>query len=75
MTLQRLGEQGNVPERQERFFQKDSYWYYTTREGVAIGPFDNLSEARTGATDFIEFIQGAGSEMIPTLERYGQDAA
>ena len=75
MTVQRLGEQGCVSTRQERFFKKDDYWYYNTREGVAIGPFDSQAEAPVGATQFIDFIMGAGAPLIPTLERYDRHAA
>ncbi|AFU99995.1 DUF6316 family protein [Simiduia agarivorans] len=75
MSLQRIGEQGNIPNRNERFFKKDDYWYYNTREGVAIGPFDSLGEARTGASEFIDFIMGAGAPMVETLTRYGRHAA
>lgn len=75
MTLKRIGEQGQVPERNERFFKKEDYWYYKTREGVAIGPFDSLNEARTGASEFVDFIMGAGAPLIPTLERYGNHRA
>jgi hypothetical protein len=72
----RQGEQGHqVPERTERFFQKESYWYYTTREGVSIGPFDHLTDARVGCSDFIDFITGAGTSFVSTLEEYGRNVA
>jgi hypothetical protein len=65
----------DVPVRQDRFFERDNYWYYTTREGVQIGPFDQLAEARDGCDDFIEFITGPGQIYIPTLCRYANHAA
>ena len=75
MNLQRSGEQGNVPTRNKRYFQKENYWYYTTREGVKIGPFDSLPDAEVGASEFIDFICVADRSMIETLEQYGRAAA
>lgn len=53
---QRLGENGQVPNRSERYFKQESYWYYSTREGVNIGPFDHQSDAHEGCMEFIEFV-------------------
>ncbi len=75
MALNRTGEAGNCPDRSQRFFKKADYWYYTTREGVDIGPFDSLHEAETGVSDFIDFIMHAEPAVIETLERYGRAAA
>lgn len=74
MTL-RQGEQGPTPTRSDRFFQKDDYWYYTTREGVDIGPFDTREEARTGCCDFVEFIVMDDPGFSTTLEQYGRRVA
>lgn len=74
MTMNRTGEAGNCPGRSGRFFQKADYWYYTTREGVDIGPFDSASEAETGVSDFIDFIIHAEPRVIESLEKYGRAA-
>ena len=73
--MNRTGENGSTPERNKRFFQKGNYWYYATREGVDIGPFDTYSEAETGASDFIDFITHAEPNIVETLERYGRAVA
>lgn len=74
--MNRTGEQLNdVPSRSSRFFQEEGYWYYNTREGVAIGPFDSLSEAETGVSDFIDFILHAEPSVSETLAKYAQQAA
>jgi hypothetical protein len=52
----RAGEQGNVPARNGRFHQKAGYWYYSTREGVDIGPFDSRADAEVGVGEFVDFI-------------------
>jgi len=66
----RLGEIGRVPERSERFLQKGGYWYYTTREGVDIGPFDSRADAEIGASDFIDFICASEPSVAETLKQY-----
>lgn len=70
MKDNRTGEQGKVPERSDRFFSKDEYWYYTTREGVEIGPFDSLEDASNGANEFIDFICRAEPNFSATLEHF-----
>ena len=75
LTMNRTGENGKEVTQSSRFFEKDSYWYYKTREGVNIGPFDSLGEAELGASDFIDFIIHAEPSVVETLERYGQAAA
>lgn len=73
--MNRIGEKCNLPTRNTRFTQADGYWYYNTREGVAIGPFDTLSEAEIGVSDFIDFITHADSSISETLSKYRQAAA
>ncbi|ACR13749.1 DUF6316 family protein [Teredinibacter turnerae] len=73
--MNRTGEEGTVPSRSKRFFEKGDYWYYSTREGVDIGPFDTLHEAEVGASDFIDFIIHAEPTIRETLGRYSSRAA
>ncbi|MDZ7826460.1 MAG: DUF6316 family protein [Gammaproteobacteria bacterium] len=42
-------------------------WYFSTREGRPMGPFDSREEAEQGLADFIEFIQLAPLETLVTL--------
>lgn len=42
--------------RSLRFFQRDGYWYYATREGVDIGPFDSVDDAESGCREYIHFV-------------------
>lgn len=69
-TLNRAGEQGSVPERHGRYLQKDGYWYYSTREGVDIGPFDNRDDAENGVGEFIDFIQASEPKVSDVLKQY-----
>ncbi|MFT7559514.1 MAG: hypothetical protein ACI93R_001425 [Flavobacteriales bacterium] len=68
--MNRTGEAVEVTGRSKRFFQSQDYWYYKTREGVDIGPFDTISEAETGASDFIDFMMHAEPSVSETLARY-----
>ena len=70
MNPNRSGENGKIPQRHERFFQADEYWYYTTREGVDIGPFDSLEDASSGANEFVDFISTVQPAFGNTLEKY-----
>lgn len=69
-TLNRAGEQGSVPARHGRYLQKDGYWYYSTREGVDIGPFDSREDAEIGVGEFIEFIQASEPKVSDVLKQY-----
>lgn len=66
----RAGELGSVPQRHIRYIQKDGYWYYTTREGVDIGPFDSRTDAEVGVGEFIEFIQTSEPQVTDVLKQY-----
>jgi len=70
MEPNREGEQGSVPERSGRFLKKHGYWYYSTREGVDIGPFDSRSEAEVGVGEFIDFICAAEPQVLEALKHH-----
>jgi hypothetical protein len=56
----RSGEKDvKLPLRTDRFFAVYTTWYFTTREGASIGPFETKQEAQVGLLDFIEFIHKA----------------
>jgi hypothetical protein len=60
ITANRSGEKDvTLPLRTDRFFAVYTAWYFTTREGASIGPFETKQEAQVGLLDFIEFIQKA----------------
>ena len=67
----RHGEQGPVPPaRSERFFMKDAYWYYTTREGVDIGPYDDRTKAMEGCANYVDYICNSDPSFPDTLQQY-----
>jgi hypothetical protein len=57
MDNTRNGETGAPPVRQERCFQRGNYWYFATREGAAIGPYDTMEQASAGARAYAEEVQ------------------
>lgn len=65
--MNRAGERGNVPQRRERFFATSGEWYFKTREGAPMGPFDNRREAEQGLYDFIEFMTLAEPRTLSRL--------
>ena len=60
----RTGESGNIPSRQERLFMKENYWYFTTREGFNIGPFDSHDHASQGVSNFIDYVSNAEPAVV-----------
>lgn len=41
----RQGENANAWFRSNRFYNVKGRWYFSTREGIDFGPFDNQQEA------------------------------
>jgi hypothetical protein len=72
MTDTRNGEQGPLPNRSDRIFQKNGYFYYHTREGIDIGPFDTLKDARRGVDDFLSYMKtepGSSATLLQYASR------
>jgi len=67
MSINRAGESGNVPSRASRFFSVSGEWYFSTREGAPMGPFDDRREAEQGLFDFLEFMALAEPKTLSRL--------
>jgi Domain of unknown function (DUF6316) len=50
--------------RSDRYFKLHNFWFFATREGAAVGPFDSKEGAVSAAVDFIEFAQKAPAETL-----------
>jgi hypothetical protein len=72
--MNRTGEKDAPPTRNSRFYKRDGYFYYATREGIDIGPFDSMQEAQTGASAFIDFVLHAEPHELQCLIRYSNAA-
>jgi hypothetical protein len=67
----RAGELGQPPIfRSNRFFAQENYWYFRTREGLDIGPFDSLSYAKEGLNGFLSFLQQAHNDVVTKITKY-----
>jgi hypothetical protein len=56
--------------RTDRFFAAQGAWYFLTREGASIGPFNDKREARRGLGYFIEFMALAKPKLVSRLCAY-----
>lgn len=56
-----------LPHRCERFFKLDHAWYFTTREGFSMGPFDSQELAARGAKDYLAFVKKADAHVLKAL--------
>jgi hypothetical protein len=66
----RASETGTTHVRSDRFFEQQNYWYFRTREGLDIGPFDNLAYAEEGFNGFIGFLQQAHADAVTRITQY-----
>ena len=41
-------------EQSDRIFKKDNFWFFNTREGMEVGPFNSRQEARYALLYFVE---------------------
>ena len=67
MNINRAGEMNEVPPRRNRFFVVSGDWYFKTREGAPMGPFDDRREAEQGLCDFLEFMTLAEPKTLSRL--------
>ncbi len=52
----RRGEFENVPFRSGRFYNIDSKWYFSSREQLDIGPFNNKEQATEALSEHLKEI-------------------
>jgi len=64
MKENRAGEKDQPPPRSSRLFVMRNLWYFSTREGADIGPFNSRHEAVSELANFIEFVQLAGENTL-----------
>ena len=66
MSLPRQEENSerHPPIRSDRYFKLHNFWFFATREGAAVGPFDSKACAVNAVVDFIEFAKKADAETL-----------
>ena len=67
----RFGDETPPADRSERLYQEDGQgpWFFRTREGIPMGPFETAAEAEQALNDFIEFIRLADLQTLSELTR------
>ena len=53
--------------RSDRYFKLSDYWYFITREGATLGPYDSKDQAQQAVADYIQFVNQATPAMIKLL--------
>ncbi len=71
----RKGEIDTPPVRKERVFRQGEEWFFQTREGAAIGPYNSENAAAKGLANFIDFVQLASPETRARLIQSLQEDA
>ena len=51
---QRQGEVSNTWFRSNRFYNVKGQWFFSTREGIDFGPFDDQQEAANALQQYIQ---------------------
>ncbi len=75
VAMSRKNEAGKIPIRSDRLFTQHSYWYFRTREGMDIGPYDSANEALDGINGFMEFLNTAEPAIVDRISEYVNEAA
>lgn len=67
----RFGDETPPPRRNDRIFRKedDGLFYFMTREGAPVGPFETEAEAHTALDDFLEFLRLADLSTLAGLTK------
>lgn len=68
---------GREPVRSERFFRRDSGWFFKTREGIAVGPYADPFDAELSASLLISRLAQLESSEDPraAIRRFQDDPA
>lgn len=70
MSIFRDGENGTRCQRSDRYFQNEQReWFFSTREGFQMGPFESILEAHEALGDYLSFI---GAADASTLQKFYQ---
>ncbi len=53
--------------RSDRYFKLSDYWYFITREGATLGPYDSKGQAEQAVVDYIQFVNQATPAILKLL--------
>ena len=64
----RQGDYGaGIRASDDRYFSYDGQWYFTTREGITMGPYDSRAQAIAETDTYIAFIKSARSPVLTVI--------
>lgn len=67
--LRRTDNESGFKVRGDRYFKLHDYWFFGTREGATVGPYDTKEHALKGTREYIEFIERAPQSVFKILYR------
>lgn len=53
--------------RSTRFEYREGEWFFQTREGMELGPFESHAEASMSLNEYLDFIGSGDSESLEDL--------
>lgn len=62
-------QEQNSYTRDDRYFCLEKMWYFTTREGLAMGPYESRDLAVEEAEGYIRFARSAGKLVLNIMKR------
>ena len=65
--MPRQGETDKPPHRSKRVFKLHEDWFFSTREGLNPGPYENEEQAEQAAGEFVEFAMVSSAQMVMQL--------
>lgn len=75
MLAARNNEQPRTWFRSERVYCVNGAWFFKTREGVDLGPYDSQPEAEIEAGLLRELLRGDGSSALGVIREFVIDAS
>ncbi len=63
----RAGESSNKHQRHDRFVKRNEHWYFQTREGLDVGPFESRGEAQYALLYFTECSEWPDAEQLKSF--------
>lgn len=57
------------PIRGGRYFKLHDFWFFATREGATVGPYDTREQAMLGTMEYVRYIQRAPAAALKLLIR------
>lgn len=57
-----------APLRSDRYFKLSDYWYFITREGATLGPYESKDQAQHAVVDYIQFVNQVSPAVLRLMK-------